>query len=78
MNYVFFDQAWAWNRDRVFVMTRGELSSVGGGIRAAYGNRFRIDVLLAAPLDPAPLQVKRGDPRLLVSFTTRLWPWRSR
>jgi hemolysin activation/secretion protein len=76
--YVFFDQAWVWNRDRVFAIPRGELSSVGGGIRAAYGNRFRIDLLVAAPLDPAPLQAKRGDPRLLVSFTTRLWPWRSR
>jgi hemolysin activation/secretion protein len=76
--YVFFDQAWVWNLDRAFAIPRGELSSAGGGIRAAYGNRFRIDVLIAAPLDPGPLQVRKGDPRLLVSFTTRLWPWRSR
>jgi len=76
--YVFFDQAWVWNRDRVFAIPRGELSSVGGGVRAAYGHRFRLDLLLAAPLDPGPLQTKRGSPRLLVSFTTRLWPWRSR
>ena len=76
--YVFFDQAWTWNRDRVLAIRRGELSSVGGGVRAAYGNRFRLDLLLAAPLDRAPLQAKRGSPRLLVSFTTRLWPWRSR
>ena len=76
--YVFFDQAWTWNRDRVLAIRHGELSSVGGGIRAAYGSRFRLDLLLAAPLDRAPLQTRRGSPRLLVSFTTRLWPWRSR
>ena len=76
--YVFFDQAWTWNRDRVFAIPRGELSSVGGGVRAAYGHLFRLDLLLAAPLDRAPLQTRRGSPRLLVSFTTRLWPWRSR
>jgi hemolysin activation/secretion protein len=76
--YVFFDQAWVWNEDRVFSLPRQELSSVGGGVRAAYGDRFRLDVLIAAPLDRAPFQVRRGDPRLLISFTTRLWPWRSR
>jgi hemolysin activation/secretion protein len=76
--YLFFDQAWVWNEDRVFSLPRQELSSVGGGVRAAYGDRFRLDVLIAAPLDPAPFQARRRDPRLLVSFTTRLWPWRSR
>jgi hemolysin activation/secretion protein len=76
--YVFFDQAWVWNEDRIFSLPRQELSSVGGGIRAAYGDRFRLDVLLAVPLDRAPFAARRGDPRLLISFTTRLWPWRSR
>jgi hemolysin activation/secretion protein len=76
--YVFFDQAWVWNEDRVFALPRQELSSAGGGVRAAYGDHFRLDVLLAAPLDRAPFQARRGDPRLLISFTTRLWPWRSR
>jgi len=76
--YVFFDQAWVWNEDRVFALPRQELSSVGGGVRAAYGDRFRLDVLLAVPLDRTPFATRRGDPRLLISFTTRLWPWRSR
>ena len=76
--YVFFDQAWVWNEDRLFALPRQELSSVGGGVRAAYGDRFRLDLLIAAPLDRGPFQTRRGDPRLLVSFTTRLWPWRSR
>ena len=43
-----------WNEDRVFSLPRQELSSVGGGVRAAYGDRFRLDMLIAAPLDRAP------------------------
>ena len=76
--YLFFDQAWVWNRDRVFAIPREEVSSVGGGVRAAFGDRFRLDLLVAAPLDRAPLQTRKDDPRILVTFTTRLWPWRSR
>lgn len=76
--YVFFDQAWVWNRDRVFSIPGEELTSVGGGLRAAFGDRFRLDLLLAAPLDRAPLQARKEDPRILLTLTSRLWPWRSR
>jgi hemolysin activation/secretion protein len=76
--YVFLDQAWVWNRDKIFAIPDEELTSVGGGLRAAYGNLFRVDALVAVPLDRAPLQARRGDPRFLVTLTTRLWPWRSR
>jgi hemolysin activation/secretion protein len=76
--YVFFDHAWVWNRDVLFALGRQELSSVGGGVRAAYGDRFRLDLFVAKPLDRLPLQTSRGDTRFLVSLTTRLWPWRSR
>ena len=76
--YLFFDHAWVWNQDRIFALGRQQLSSVGGGIRAAWGDRFRIDVLVAEPLDRLPFQTDRGDTRFLVSLTTRLWPWRSR
>jgi len=76
--YVFFDQAWTWNEDVVFALPRQELSSVGGGVRAAYGDRFRLDLLVAEPLDRAGLQTRRGDTRVLVSLTVRLLPWRSR
>jgi hemolysin activation/secretion protein len=76
--YVFFDHAWVWNQDILFATGRQSLSSVGAGVRAAYGDRFRIDVLIAEPLDRLPLQASRGDTRFLVSLTTRLWPWRSR
>ncbi|TVV70800.1 ShlB/FhaC/HecB family hemolysin secretion/activation protein [Sphingomonas solaris] len=79
--YVFYDKAWAWNRNRPFVPTRGrgpnpqDLSSVGGGVRAAYGDRGRIDVSLAKALERGPFQAGRNDARLLVSLTTRLVPW---
>jgi hemolysin activation/secretion protein len=76
--YVFFDHAWVWNQDVIFALGRQELSSIGGGVRAAWGDRFRIDVFVARPLDRLPFQTERGDTRFLVSLTTRLWPWRSR
>jgi hemolysin activation/secretion protein len=76
--YLFFDRAWVWNQDAIFALGRQQLSSVGGGVRAAWGDRFRIDLFVAEPLDRLPFQTGRGDTRFLVSLTTRLWPWRSR
>jgi hemolysin activation/secretion protein len=72
--FVFLDQAWAWNEDRFPVIPRQELTSIGGGLRAAYGDRVRLEVMLVAPLDRTLFQPDR-DPRLLISLTTRLWPW---
>jgi hemolysin activation/secretion protein len=76
--FLFFDQAWVWNQDQIFNLGRQELSSLGGGVRAAWGDRFRLEILVAAPLDTIPGQSRVGNPRLLINFTTRLWPWRSR
>ena len=76
--YAFVDQAWVWNRDRLLVVPDAELTSVGGGVRAAFAGRFLLDAAIAAPLDKLPLQTRRGDVRFLVTLTTRLWPWRSR
>ena len=76
--YVFFDHAWVWNQDQILALGRQELSSIGGGVRAAWGDRFRLDLFVARPLDQLPFQTSRGDTRVLVSLTTRLWPWRSR
>ena len=73
--YLFHDRAWVWNEDRLAPATRDRLSSAGGGVRAAWGDRARLDLTLAVPLDRAGLQAERPDPRLLLSFTTRLWPW---
>jgi hemolysin activation/secretion protein len=73
--YAFFDRAWVWNEDSLAPASRDRLSSAGAGVRAAWGDRARLDLVLAVPLERAGLQTERPDPRLLVSFTTRLWPW---
>jgi hemolysin activation/secretion protein len=76
--YLFLDAAWVDNKDRLFTAGRQSLSSAGGGLRAAFGDKATLDVVLAVPLERAGLQTGRGDPRLLVSLTAGLWPWRSR
>ena len=72
--FVFADQIWLWNEDRVFAVGDAELTSVGAGVRAAWGDRMRLELLVAFPLDRTTFQPDR-DPRVLVSLTTRLWPW---
>ena len=81
--YVFYDKAWVWNRNRPpstdparrLPSNPQDLSSVGAGVRAAYGDHGRIDVTFAKALERTPFQAKRNDARLLVSLTTRLLPW---
>jgi hemolysin activation/secretion protein len=80
--YAFFDAAWVSNRRDLMDGTE-KLFSVGAGVRAAYGDRGRIDLTLAVPLEKVPRRnvetggplERRPDPRLLISFTTRLLPW---
>ena len=72
--YVFGDAAWVWNKD---VSGSQRLTSAGGGVRAELGDRFRLDATLAVPLERAGFQTKRGDPRFLLTLTTRLLPWRN-
>lgn len=75
--YAFFDASRLWTQGPLAPGNKSQaLYSVGGGIRAAYGDRARLDVLLAAPLSRLPFEPRRGDIRLLVSFTARLLPWR--
>lgn len=75
--YLFVDTAWVWNEDRLNARdVRQDLTSIGGGLRALYGDRLQLDVALAVPLERAGvLAAEKPDPRLLVSLTTRLWPW---
>lgn len=75
--YAFFDAAWVWNEDAAFDgIDPQKLYSAGGGVRAAWGDRARLDVNVAAPLRRVGLQEDRGDVRVLVSLTARLAPWR--
>lgn len=73
--FIFYDHSWVWNEDLIVSPGRQELSSIGAGVRAAYGDKFRLELIVAAPLERAGLQAFVGNPRLLLSFTTRLWPW---
>jgi hemolysin activation/secretion protein len=77
--FLFFDGAWVSNEDRIFLAIGPQrLASAGGGVRAAFGDRARLDVTLAAPFEKVGLETKRPDPRLLVTLTTRLLPWSTR
>lgn len=74
--FAFFDGARVSEAGRIPVLAGGRtLASAGAGARAALGDSARLEALLAVPLERAGLQGARGDPRLLLSFTTRLWPW---
>jgi hemolysin activation/secretion protein len=76
-----------WNQDRraPYPADPQSLYSAGGGLRARWGDRARIDAFAAAPLkavsyfaDPATqtgLRRVKGDVRLLVSLTINLFPW---
>jgi len=72
--FLFIDQIWAWNEERLFPIPRQELTSIGAGARVAYGDSVRAELLLVAPLDRTLAQPER-DIRLLFSITARLWPW---
>ena len=72
--FAFADLGIVWNHVTAAADPQ-RLWSVGGGVRAAWGQRARLDVTLAAPLNRTPLQPDR-DVRLLVTLSTKLLPWR--
>jgi hemolysin activation/secretion protein len=80
--YAFFDAAWVSNRRDGRDGTE-RLFSAGAGVRASYSDRARVDLTFAVPLEKLPTGQavggvaveRRPDPRLLLTFTTRLLPW---
>ena len=72
--YLFFDVAKVYNEDRLTADVNNKLSSIGAGVRSLYRGAT-LDVALAVPLERAGLQTRTPDPRLLISLTTRLFPW---
>ena len=72
--FAFVDSAWVWNEDRS--VGGDHLVSVGGGVRAVYGGRARLDLFAAVPTRRAGFQATKGDARVMMSLTMRLWPWR--
>jgi hemolysin activation/secretion protein len=74
--FAFLDGARVSEAGRIPTLTGGRsLVSAGGGLRAALGDGARLEAVLAVPLERAGVPAARGDPRLLLSLTTRLWPW---
>jgi hemolysin activation/secretion protein len=73
--YAFWDHALIRNLDDLVVVEGSRrLNSIGGGARINF-DRFAIDTSLAVPLTKVGILDEKPDPRLLVSLTTRLWPW---
>jgi hemolysin activation/secretion protein len=74
--YAFWDHAHVKNLDTLIeVEGKQHLDSLGVGARVNF-NQFVLDTALALPLTQVgPLNEQPG-PRLLISLTTRLWPWR--
>jgi hemolysin activation/secretion protein len=74
--FAFLDAARVSEAGRIPTLTGGRtLVSAGAGVRAAVGDGARLEATIAVPLKRVGLQTERGDPRLLLTFTTRLWPW---
>ncbi|MEO7635373.1 MAG: ShlB/FhaC/HecB family hemolysin secretion/activation protein, partial [Sphingomicrobium sp.] len=74
-SYLFWDHARISNRDRLVVLDQSNhLDSVGAGARVSF-DRFALDAAVAAPLTRVGLDNRRPDPRVLISLSTRLWPW---
>jgi hemolysin activation/secretion protein len=76
--FVFVDQAWVWKKNSALALDHQRLTSVGGGVRATWDDRVRLDMILAVPTRRAGLQTEKGDPRLLITLATRLVPWGGR
>jgi hemolysin activation/secretion protein len=73
--YGFWDEASVSNRDHISSTGGSEhLNSVGTGVRMSW-QRFSLDTSFAVPLTRVGFPSRRPGPRLLISLTTRLWPW---
>ncbi|WP_310467440.1 ShlB/FhaC/HecB family hemolysin secretion/activation protein [Sphingomonas sp.] len=74
--FVFFDHARINNLDRLLDNSdfADRLSSVGGGLRTVFRG-LNLDATYAIPLKRVGPLDEKPDHRLLISLTTRLWPW---
>ncbi|GGI68312.1 heme:hemopexin-binding protein [Polymorphobacter multimanifer] len=73
----FYDHVELWNLDSNNFERRRTLRSIGGGVRATFGNHMRLDLVYAKPLDRnLAIDVEKPGARLLLSLTVRALPWR--
>lgn len=73
--FVFLDFAKAWLDNAAGAPDPRRVLSAGGGVRARWGDRADLGLILAVPLERAGFQTAKPDPRLLFTITTRLLPW---
>ena len=74
--FAFVDAAKVWNEGTtLFGGGDDSLVSAGGGVRGAWGRNLRFDLTAAKPLSRLDPTRPRGDLRVLLSITARLWPW---
>jgi hemolysin activation/secretion protein len=77
--YAYTDTAWVWNKDLSNPFNDPQrLTSAGGGLRVAYGDRVNLDIGAAFPLRKAGLLTAKPDTRFLMNLTIRLLPWKRR
>ena len=73
----FYDHIQIQNLDTNNFERDRKLASAGGGIRATWGSKVRLDLIYAKPLDKAlELDTAKPGGRLLLSLTVRALPWR--
>ena len=74
--YAFWDHARVGHEAGSIITTQREyLNSIGAGARVNW-DRFVLDGALAVPLTRVGPFNTKPAPRLLVSITSRLWPWK--
>jgi len=74
--YTFWDHARVGHEAGSIIVTQREyLNSIGAGARVNW-DRFVLDAALAVPLTRVGPFNTKPAPRLLVSITSRLWPWK--
>ncbi|MBC2664076.1 ShlB/FhaC/HecB family hemolysin secretion/activation protein [Novosphingobium flavum] len=74
--YTFVDAGWAWTNDGGITPMR-RLVSTGGGARLRWGDHADVNLLVAVPLERVPGATQLGAARVLMTFSTRLLPWKS-
>jgi hemolysin activation/secretion protein len=72
--YTFWDHAGIHNLGAALSGPETRLDSIGGGARVNL-DRFILDAALAVPMSRAGISDRKPGPRLLISLTTRLFPW---
>jgi hemolysin activation/secretion protein len=73
--YLFWDHAAVHDKHPLVVEVGSkQLDSVGGGARISF-DRFDLDAGVAVPLTHIGPENLKPKTKLLISLTTRLWPW---